>query len=491
MSTARRLLHAATHHGLARHTIYAPATAAGKAGVAVIRVSGQQAAKVATEMSQPATLPTPRHAVLRSIVHPATREVLDKGLLLFFPGPRSFTGEDVVELQVHGGRAVVTGVLDALAACSPSFRLAEPGEFTQRAFMNGRLDLTEVEGLADLLNAETEAQRRQSLQQASGSLKHLYEGWRSDVVKALAHVEAIVDFGEEEASDSEDHVLDQICHHVQQLRTSLVDHLQDNRRGEILRRGVHATIFGPPNAGKSSLLNYLTGRTSAIVSSVPGTTRDIIEQTIDVGGYPMVVGDTAGIRHTTVDEIEQIGIKLAFDRLEHTDLKLFLLDFYELRTSLAPAHQLARLIDDNTVVIVNKVDTERDRQHFMQHLHLALAQTLGVDPTRVLGVSIQHALRLDSLMQALTNMLRARLDGGALESAPVITQARHRSCLTQCLQQLDAFLDKMHAGADRQANVVLGAEHLRLATNALGRITGAVDVEDVLDVVFRDFCIGK
>ncbi|RHZ83004.1 hypothetical protein Glove_101g25 [Diversispora epigaea] len=309
----KNIRHYKTNNSHAQDTIFALSTAQGKAGIAIIRISGPNASQALREMvSLKKNFPIPRKATGRLIVHPITGEMLDHGLVLWFPGPNSYTGEDIAEFHIHGGTSVVRGVLDALGSIE-GFRHAECGEFTHRAFDNDKLDLTEVEGIADLLNAETEAQRRLALRQAQGGLKHLYDTWRQQLIENMAFVEAVIDFGEDE--NIEDGVLNQVNERIKHLVSIIQNHMNDNRRGEILRDGIHVTIMGPPNVGKSSFLNYLAQRQAAIVSPIPGTTRDIIEISLNIGGYPIIIGDTAGLRKSD-DIIEMEGITRAKNMYE-------------------------------------------------------------------------------------------------------------------------------------------------------------------------------
>lgn len=440
-------------------TIFALATAPGRAGVAVVRVSGAAAGEALRALSGRA-LPVARMAVLTKLRDPATAEALDDALVLWFPAPRSFTGEDVAELHLHGGRAVVAGVVGALGEL-PGLRPAEPGEFTRRAFENGRMDLTAAEAVADLVHAETAAQRRQALRQMAGALGALYEGWRSRLLRALAHLEADIDFPEEDLPGG---VSDAVRPVIEALAAEIAAHLDDRGRGERLRDGLHVAIVGAPNAGKSSLLNALAGREAAIVSSRAGTTRDVIEVHLDVGGYPVVLADTAGLREAK-DEIEEEGIRRALDRAGHADLKLAVFDGTEW-PALDEATQ--RLVDDDAMVVVNKVDVRRPPQ----------GGTVNGRP--VLPVSARTGEGLRALEQGLAAVAADRLAGSG---TPALTRARHRSALEDCRASLIRALDA--------ALPELAAEDVRLASRSLGRITGRVDVEDVLDVIFRDFCIGK
>ncbi|MBY6264704.1 tRNA uridine-5-carboxymethylaminomethyl(34) synthesis GTPase MnmE [Azospirillum sp. 412522] len=439
-------------------TIYALATVPGRSGVAVVRISGSEAGSALAALTGRA-LPEPRRAVLTKLRDPKTGDALDDALVLRFTAPASFTGEDVVELHLHGGRAVVTGVIEALATL-PGLRLAEPGEFTRRAFENGKLDLTEAEAVADLIDAETTTQRRQALRQMEGALGRLYDGWRERLTRALAHIEADIDFAEDDLPGG---VADAVRPVIAGLADEIAAHLDDGGRGERLREGLHIAIVGAPNAGKSSLLNALARRDAAIVSARAGTTRDIIEVHLDLGGYPVVLADTAGLRDAAADEVEEEGIRRARDRASRADVKVAVFDAATL-PDLDPA--TLDLIDGDTVVVFNKTD-------------LATAADLRPDLSPI-PVSARTGEGLKVLEEKLSEFSADRL---AIGSAPSLTRARHRAALTECRESL---LRALEAPLPE-----LAAEDVRLASRALGRITGRVDVEDLLDVIFRDFCIGK
>jgi tRNA modification GTPase len=441
-------------------TIFALATAPGRAGIAVLRLSGPAACAALAALA--GTVPPPRMARRARFRDPAKDEIIDDGLALFFPGPRSVTGEDVAELHVHGSRAVVTALLDALAR-RPGLRLAQPGEFTRRAFENGKLDLTAAEGLADLVAAETAAQRRQALRQLGGELGRLYEGWRARLLRSLAYVEAEIDFPDEGLPGE---LWQRVRAEAAQLRGEIAAHLADDRRGERLRDGVSVAIIGPPNVGKSSLLNALARRDVAITAASAGTTRDVIEVALDLGGYPVVLADTAGLR-AAGDAIEAEGVRRAQARAAAADLKLVVLD----ATRPQEAAALASLIDAATLVIANKMD---------------LGPEDGAGWTDSLGAGV--AVRLSVTTGAGMAELLARLEAAVADrfaagGTPVITRLRHRTALEECVSALERF---QGAGLPE-----LAAEDLRGATRALGRITGRVDVEDMLDIIFREFCIGK
>jgi tRNA modification GTPase len=388
---------------------------------------------------------------------PRDEVALDRALVLFFAGPKSFTGEDVAEFHVHGGRAVVASVLSALGAMA-GLRAALPGEFTRRAFENGKLDLTEVEGLADLIDAETEGQRRQALRQMEGALGRIYEDWRRRLLKVLAYAEADIDFADEDLPDD---LMARLGPEIEDLADAIQNHLRDGHRGERLRDGVEVAIVGPPNVGKSSLLNRLAGREAAIVSEEAGTTRDVLEVRLDLGGVPVTLADTAGLRDAG-GAIEKEGIRRARVRAESADLRLVM---------VAP-DEAGLSVDDFTLAregdfrIVNKIDRG------------------GTPFVGTHAISALTGEGVAALVEALSERVVALF--GASEY-PLITRARHREGLEACAAALDRAMDGLRSGRDS----ALVAEDLRIAMRALGRITGRVDVEDLLDVVFRDFCIGK
>lgn len=402
----------------------------------------------------------PRRAVYRRLHDPLSGAELDDGLVLWFPAPASETGEDVAELQIHGGRATVVAVLEALAEV-PGLRIAEPGEFTRRAFLNGKLDLTAVEGLADLVNAETDAQRQQAVRQLKGELGCLYEGWRTRLVRLLAYAEATIDFPDElEEVGGAPNLLPEILG----LISEITQHLDDHRRGERLREGLYVAIVGPPNVGKSSLLNALAKRDVAIVSEIAGTTRDVIEVHLDLAGYPVLLADTAGIRESS-EPIEQEGVRRALARAEAADLRLVMVDATQWP---AVPSEIDPVIDDGSILILNKVDLVKQ----------------PIDMTQkgrpVMALSVVTGEGMGELVSKLEQEAVARM---AVGETPTLTRLRHRQALECCIEALGR---STHAQLPE-----LAAEDLRLGARELGRITGRVDVEDLLDVIFRDFCIGK
>ena len=443
-------------------TIFALSSAPGRAGIAVIRLSGPAARDTLIGLTG-RDEPEPRRARRATLRDPQSQDPLDDGLVLWFPGPRSYTGEDVVELHIHGGRAVVGATVDCLGR-QAGLRLAEPGEFTRRAFENGRLDLTAAEAIADLIDAETDAQRRQALRQADGALATLYEDWRTRIIKATAWLEADIDFPDEDLPGG---LPAKVAPEIAALVGEIESHLEDDRRGERLRDGFYIAIIGAPNAGKSSLLNRIARRDAAIVSATAGTTRDVIETHLDLAGYPVIIADTAGLRAVDltdeVDPIEAEGVRRALDRAATADLKIAVFDAGE-----ALDQATLDQIDPETLIAINKIDA-------------APAPSSKVfGKSRTFHVSAKTGVGLDSLIKKLAIEVQNRL---AVGPAPVITRARHRTALEECLRAL--------RGSRKATLPELAAEDMRLAVRALGRITGRVDVEDLLDVIFRDFCIGK
>ncbi len=439
-------------------TIFAPASGRGRAGIAVIRVSGSAAAEALRKLTG-AELPTPRVATRRRLSDPEAREILDEALVLWFPAPASYTGEDVVELHLHGGAAVLSGVLEALAGVA-GLRPADAGEFSRRAFLEGKLDLTEAEGLADLIAAETARQRRQALDQMGGRLGGLYEAWRGRLLRLLAEIEAEIDFAEEEGDVAAGAVA-RLPGEIAALAGEIARHLEDERRGERLRDGLQVAILGPPNAGKSSLLNALAKRDVAIVTDQPGTTRDVLEVRLDLAGYPLILADTAGLRRPR-EAVEAEGVRRARRRGEAADLRLVVIDAAE----PPDAESLAAVTGEDALILANKIDVAP-----------APAEFAGQSP---IPLSLRTGQGLDDLLARLEREAARRLDGGA---APLVTRTRHRSALGECRAAL--------ARALAAGEAELMAEDLRLAARAIGRITGRVDVEDILDIVFSEFCIGK
>jgi tRNA modification GTPase len=444
-----------------RQTIFALSSAKGRAGVCVFRISGPATGAAVGALTGRA-VPAPRSAALRDIAL-ADGTPIDRGLVLWFPAPASFTGEDVAEFHLHGGPAVIGAMTRRLGEL-PDLRPADPGEFTRRAFANGKLDLTEAEGLADLIGAETEQQRALALRQLSGELKVQYERWRGDLVKALAHLEASIDFVDEDLPPG---LTAGIRTRIDHLSAEIGSHLADQRRGEIVRDGFTAVILGAPNVGKSSLLNALARRDVAIVSAIPGTTRDAIEVDLDLGGYAVTLIDTAGLRETA-DEIESEGIKRARAKAASADLRLGVVAANSVDDSRVSAE-----LSGHDAIVLNKSD-------------LAPHQTVPASTAHhTIRISAKTGEGIESLLEWLEAQVTAR--AGSTDAMP-ITRARHREALEDALSALKRAPASLN---DEAPSLDLAAEDLRIAARALGRITGRVDVEDLLDVIFKDFCIGK
>ena len=435
-------------------TIFALASGRGRSGVAVVRLSGPGATASLAALTRK-KLPESHRAVVRDILTTDKKTVIDQSLVILFTAPNSFTGEDVVELHLHGGPAVLRILFDQLASLK-GLRPADPGEYTRRAFENGKLDLTEAEGLGDLVNAETEAQRQQALRQMQGALGALYDSWRSELIGSLAHLEADIDFPDEDLPGG---VAEAIAPRIIELKSQMQAHLADGHRGEKIRDGLDVVIIGAPNVGKSSLLNILARRDAAIVSEQAGTTRDIVEVHLDLAGYPVTIADTAGLRDAG-DVVEREGVRRARARAELADIRILM------TTADSPAipADFADLRRPQDFHVINKIDLGG----------------VGEALSGSLPLSVKTEAGLQTLLDALQEDVVRRLD---LSGAPALTQLRHRLALEECVAALERFL--------LAAQAELAAEDVRLAVRALGRITGRVDVEDILDVVFGDFCIGK
>ena len=448
-----------------RPTIFALSSGRPPAAVAVVRVCGPDARLALKQLI--GRVPPPRQATLARVRDPNSGEVIDEALALWFPGPHSETGDDIAELQLHGGQAVIAGVLEALGRIE-NCRPAEPGEFTRRAFDNGRLDLTQVESLADLIAAETPAQRRQAFRQLKGLIGDRAEAWRQQIIEALALVEARIDFSDE--ADVPEDLVGPALHAARQLRGAIAAALAGSERGERLRDGLVVAIAGPPNAGKSTLLNRLVRREAAIVSPFPGTTRDVVEVHLDLDGYPETLLDTAGI-HDSDDPVEQEGVRRARTRASAADLVLWVND--------ASAVGLDRKIGDENLnksvvwAVRNKADLLVDK----------LCISCEYQSADSFSISAATGAGMEMLLGALS---RYAADYFAAAETSVVTRARHRRALEETVAALDRALAHGTYGGEE-----LIAEELRSAATTLGRLTGRVDVEDILDVIFRDFCIGK
>lgn len=441
-------------------TIYALASAYGKAGVAVFRLSGPKTGEALQLLTQK-SLPKPRLATRITLYHPQTGDKVDDGLALWFPAPASYTGEDVVELHMHGGRAVTQAILQALGLI-PGLRLAEPGEFTRRAFDHQKMDLTEVEGLADLIEAETDQQRRQALILKEGHFGKLCEGWREQLLTLYAYLEAAIDFADEDLPTD---LITKTQATIPVLIQEIQAYLHQSNYGEKLRSGFLITLIGAPNTGKSTLLNALAQRDAAIVSDIAGTTRDVIECHLDLKGYPVTIADTAGLRETN-NVIEQEGVRRSHQRAEQADLVLYLVAADQLADHLALPN-----FNSRTLLVLTKADLLAMEKKLpavldQQHPYIAISAVSGHGMDKLLDVLVQQFDHMAASAHAIP-----------------ITRERYRLALQEVLQHL--------ARSQENKPLDLIVEDIRLATRTFGHITGHIDVEMMLDKVFQDFCIGK
>jgi len=442
-------------------TIYALSSGPGISGIAVIRVSGKNTAQVIKKLTG-SKLPRPRVATLKKFNKNGKKELIDKGIIIWFPGPNSYTGEDLAEFHVHGSRAVISAMHLAISKIK-SCRIAEPGEFTKRAFQNGRINLLKAESIADLISAETEIQRKQALKIMSGKSSDKFNFWREKLLKILSHVEAKIDFPDEGLPKN---IIKEIQKTSNNVLKEIKKTLNDQKVGERIREGFKIAIIGPPNSGKSSLLNYLSKRDVAIVSEIAGTTRDVIETHLNLDGYPVIVSDTAGIR-SSKNEIEKKGIKIALKRAEDADLRLVIIS----AKNFDFTGVLKGLLTKNAILVINKSDLIKGK---LNSKFKKYDQVL---------ISIKEDTNLNKLITKIKNKLKNKF---TTAEDILITRERHRQSLINCVQHLEKFQKKKSAKDFDKA-----AEDLRLATRHLGMIVGKVGVEELLGSIFNDFCIGK
>ena len=442
-------------------TIYALSSGSGISGIATIRVSGKLAKKVVEQLTN-SQIPEPRVATLKKINNINTNELIDEGIIIWFPGPKSYTGEDMAEFHVHGSLAVVQAIQNSISEIE-GCRIAEPGEFTKIAFQNNKINLLKAESIADLISSETEIQRRQAVKIMTGKSAERFNFWRDGLVKVLANVEAKIDFPDEDLPED---ILKNIKTNVNEIKNEIKKTLNDQKVGERIREGFKIAIVGPPNAGKSSLLNYLSNKEAAIVSEIAGTTRDVIEVHLNINGLPVIVSDTAGIRNSK-NEIEKKGIKLALQKAEDADLNIVII---EPKSGYFTGF-LKDLLNSKSILVINKSD-------------------LGVDSIvpefkryAPIYISIKNEKNLNLLISEIKNRLKNQFHN--FENI-LITRERHRYNLEQCVEHLENFEEKNNSEEFDKAS-----EDLRLGIRNLGKITGKVDVEEILGTIFRDFCIGK
>ena len=443
-------------------TIFALSTGSVKSGIAIIRISGPNTKKILSKITK-IDLPNPRKANLCNIYNHENNELIDQGMLIWFPGPNSYTGEDLAELHIHGSKAIISALLSSLSKIEDC-RLAEPGEFTKIAFENGKISLLNVEALSDLISSETELQRRQAINLLSGKVSKKYQELRNRLLKILANVEAKIDFPDEDLPED---ILKNIKDETHDIIKIINSILNDNKVGEKIRDGFKVVIVGPTNAGKSSLLNYLSKREVAIVSEIEGTTRDTIEVGLNLDGYPVLISDTAGIRETN-DPVEKKGVQIATDKAQNADLKIILLD------AKNPHFKgfFDRLYDENSLLVINKSDLisgEFDEN--------------SIDNLEHILISVKEETNLNTFVEQIKQKLKHRF---SVSENILISRERPRHNLEKCISHLKIFLEKNSINDFDKA-----AEDLRLATRYLGRVVGDVDVEEVLGKIFNDFCIGK
>ena len=440
-------------------TIYALSSGPGISGVAVIRISGKETSEILKLITKK-NLPKPREATIKKIIDPNSSELIDEGIILWFPGPESYTGEDMAELHTHGSKAVIDAIHKALED-TKKCRIAEPGEFTKIAFQNGKINLLKAESISDLISSETEIQRKQAINIMTGKSSKIYDDLRVRLIRALSNIEAKIDFPEEEIPEK---IINEIKKNVDYVIEKIQKILNDQKVGERIREGFKIAIVGPTNAGKSSLLNHLSNRDVAIVSEIAGTTRDVIEVHLNINGYPVVVSDTAGIRKSK-NEIEKKGIKLALKKAEEADLNLIVIE----PKNLEFTGFLKDLIKPNSILVINKCDLKEV---------ILTEQMKKIDHVII---SVKNNTNLENLILKI----KSKLKGKFIQTEEIIiTRERHRQNLEQCLQNLVNF-------KNQKDDFDKAAEDLRLATRHLGMIVGKVDVEEILGSIFNDFCIGK
>jgi len=442
-------------------TIYALSSGPGVSGVAIVRISGPEASNIIESLTGK-EVPKPRMATLRKINNTNTSELIDEGIIIWFPGPESYTGEDMAEIHIHGGKAVILALQNEISK-NKNCRLAEPGEFTKLAFLNGKINLLKAESLADLISAETEIQRLQAVKIMKGKSAVKFNELREKLLKLLSFVEAKIDFPEEELPDEN---IIKLKKDSTEVLNEIKKILDDQRVGEMIREGFKIAIVGPTNAGKSSLLNNLSNREVAIVSEIAGTTRDVVETHLNLDGYPVIISDTAGIRESK-DEIEKKGIKLSLNKAENADLKLVVVD----AKSVDLSGFLNDLLKNNAILVINKSDLLKDKLD---------DQVTKFDHVLI---SLKENSNIDQLISKIKNNLKNKFVSA---DDILITRERHRQHLDQCVDHLNNFLKK-----NDKKDFDKAAEDLRLATRHLGMIVGKVDVEEILGSIFNDFCIGK
>ena len=440
--------------------IYALSSGRGPSGIAIIRLSGKGALNISELITKKKELKS-KEVNFCKFYNPSNNTLIDEGLLLSFPSPNSFTGDNLVEFHIHGSNAIISYFLSVLSE-QDNCRLAEAGEFTKIAFQNNKIDLIEAESIKDLIHSETELQRLQALKLVQGNASNYYNDLREKLIKSLAYIEAKIDFAEDDLPDS---ILKEVHKSIKEVYVDIKKILEDQKIGEKIRDGFRVSIVGEVNAGKSSLLNLLSKRDAAIVSEEKGTTRDIIEVYLNIDDYPVILADTAGIRDST-NEIEKKGITLAINKSKESDLSLIMID----NSSKKIDPKIINLIDEDCIVVLNKSDVDSKQNHYFKKVPVVL-------------ISVKNNENIVQLISKIKEKLSSKF---ITSNSVLVTRERHRSQLNSCLQEIDNFLKK-----DQNKDIELAAEDLRLATRHLGAIVGKVDVEEILDSIFKDFCIGK
>ena len=434
-----------------KNTIFALSSAYGKAGVSVFRISGPDALDILKKLSKKKKF-TPNVIQYSDIYHPLTNELLDSCMVVFFKAPKSYTGEDTVELFTHGSIAVIDAVYDALSKFETA-RIAEPGEFTKRAFLNDKLDLTQVEAISDLIEAETESQRKLALNNTNGQLSKLYNLWRDKLVKILAWYEASIDFSDDEMPIN---VIDQNNKNLEDVINEIEKHIKTSSVAQLIKYGLDIAIIGKPNVGKSSLFNKIIGQNKAIVSNIAGTTRDVIDAIIDVDGFKINLSDTAGLNSKTNDKIEKKGIKKALEKAKKADIKIYVIDNLKSFNS--------KQVDKDTIVLLNKIDKKSYKKI----------------PDGILPISVKDNSNWKKFWNLLTFKIKEKME---MSSDATLTQQRYKNTLESVLMFLKTALTEQE--------IDLKVENLRLATDAIGSITGKVYFNELLDEIFSSFCLGK
>ena len=440
--------------------IYALSSGRGPSGIAIVRISGKGTLQVCKNLTQLKELKS-NEVNFCKFYDPNSSNIIDpEALLLWFPGPNSYTGDDLAEFQVHGSNAVISALLKVLSE-QANCRLAEPGEFTKVAFQNDKIDLLKAESIGDLIHAETELQREQAVKLVQGNASNYYNDLREKLIKSLSYIEAKIDFAEEDLPEK---VLKEVYKSIKDIYDDIKKILEDNKVGEKIRDGFKVSIIGEVNSGKSSLLNLLSKREVAIVSDEEGTTRDVIETYLNIGGYPVILADTAGIREAK-NEVEKKGVSLALGKSKEADLNIIMID----NSSKVINNKIKDLINKDSIVVLNKSDIKNN-------------QSYKFDADTIL-VSVKENKNIETLIKKLKEKLSNKF---TVNNSILITRERHRIKLIECLKEIDKFIKK-----DQKKDIELAAEDLRMATRHLGSIVGKVDVEEILGSIFKDFCIGK